>query len=325
MKETNHILLLTFILILSTSCSKKDDNGGGVSSQPTSNIFLADPTIFEHDGIYYLYGTSQGSLINKGNGFLVYTSTNLEEWQGPAGITSGFALKDSDAFGDTGFWAPQVFYKNETFYMAYTANEKIAIATSNSPLGPFTNNGNPIAQTRQIDPFVFFDDNGKTYLYHVRLTNGNRIFVAEMNSDLQSIKEETLVEAITASEPWENTANASWSVAEGPTVIKENDTYSLFYSTNDYRNQDYAVGYATSTSPTGSWKKSANNPIIHGDMVGENGTGHGDVFYDTFGNMQYVLHTHFSSAVVEPRKTAVIQLQKNGDNITSIPETFSFF
>ena len=323
MKIIQQIVSYTFLICLVIGCSK-DDKGSVISSNPTTNIFLADPTIFKDNGTYYLFGTSQGSLTNKGNGFLVYTSTDLQEWEGPIGNTDGFALKDANAFGDTGFWAPQLFKRNNTYFMAYTANEKIAMATSDSPLGPFTNNGNPISETNQIDPFVFTDDDGTNYLYHVRLTNGNRIFVAEMNDDLQTIKDETLTEIITATEPWENTANASWPVAEGPTVLKFDGLYYLFYSTNDFRNPDYAVGYATATNPMGPWTKATNNPIIHGNMVGENGAGHGDVFYDNQGNMQYVLHTHFSASVVHPRKSAVIQLQKTGETITSLPETFQF-
>ena len=222
-----------------------------------SELYLADPTIFEHNGTYYLYGTKGDNRI-PGEGFLVYTSQDLKDWKGPAGVSDGFALKKGDAFGTKGFWAPQVFEREGEFYMAYTANEYIAIAKSHSPLGPFINDGKALeAPVKQIDPFIFFDDDGKTYLYHVRLQNGNRIFVAEMQPDLKAIKPETLTECIAAQKnTWEDTANASWSVAEGPTVFKSNGEYILLYSTNDFRNPDYAVGFATSTSPLGPWRKS---------------------------------------------------------------------
>ncbi len=59
---------------------------------------------------------------------------------------------------------------------------------------------------------------------------------------------------------------------EGPTVVKLDDLYYLFYSANHFKNIDYAVGYATSTSPYGPWKKHANNPIIHRSIVHENGS-----------------------------------------------------
>jgi beta-xylosidase len=271
-------------------------------------IYLADPTIFEDNGTYYLYGT-KGDPTIQGEGFLVYTSQDLENWEGPCGTKGGFALKKGDAFGDKGFWAPQVFKYRSKYYMAYTANEHIAIATSNSPLGPFTNDMKALdAPVKQIDPFVFFD-NGKAYLYHVRLQEGNRIFVAEMNADLESIKPGTLRECIHAEKTWENTENAEWPVAEGPTVFKKDGLYYLLYSANDFRNPDYAVGYATSENPLGPWKKAAGNPIISRDKVGYPGMGHGDLFYNGNGEMMYVLHAHFSEDKVSPRKTGTIKLR----------------
>lgn len=285
-------------------------------------IFLADPTIFYDKGVYYLYGTGSSQ------GFLVYTSTDLKEWKGPAGASDGLALKKGDAFGSKGFWAPQVFIYQDKYYMAYTANEYIAIAKSDSPLGPFKQE--TIAElptdTRQIDPYVFFDDDGKIYLYHVRLTNGNRLFVAELNKDLTAIKKETLTECITSVEKWENTQQAEWPVAEGPTIIKRNGKYYFFYSSNDFRNIDYAVGYAVSDSPYGPWKKYDGNPIIDRHLLKHNGTGHGDLFVDKDNNLRYVLHTHFSDEKVAPRRTAIIDIEaKDGSKETifrAIPETF---
>lgn len=275
------------------------------------NPLLADPTIFEHKGTFYLYGTKENRDI-KGEGFLVYTSTDLKKWSGPAGATDGFAFKKGDGYGDKGFWAPQIFEHNGTFYMAYTANEQIAIATSDSPLGPFKNNGKPLASdVRQIDPFIFFE-NGTPYLYHVRLDKGNRIFVAEMEKDLSAIKPATLKECITATEQWEDTEKVQWTVTEGPTVLKKDGLYYMIYSANDFRNKDYAVGYATSKNVYGPWKKTST-PFISRQALKYPGTGHGDVFYDKKGNMYYVFHTHFSESEVAPRKTAMVPLVlKNG-------------
>jgi len=267
-------------------------------------ITLADPTIFYHEGTYYLYGTGAP------NGFMVYSSTDLKHWQGPVGKQNGYALHKMDSYGTEGFWAPQVFQHGNKFYMAYTANENIAIATSTHPLGPFKQdkkqalNGN----TKQIDPFVFFD-NGKAYLYYVRLTEGNRIFVATLTDDFRQIKEETIIPCIDAVEPWENTEQSNWPVAEGPTVFKHKELYYLVYSANDFRNPDYAIGYATATQPTGPWKKHPGNPIISRKYFDVNGTGHGDLFRDKSGQLQYVLHTHYSQDKVSPRKTALVKLK----------------
>jgi xylan 1,4-beta-xylosidase len=275
-------------------------------SQVTGDTLeLADPTIFPHDNKFYLYGT--GGKNNAG-GFLVYVSDDLKSWK-LSDKNDGYALRKGDAFGRSGFWAPQIFtYKNK-FIMAYTANEQIAIAESDSPLGPFTQvKKDSLPSTlKQIDPFIFIDDDGKKYLYHVRLTNGNRIFVAEMHDDLSGIKPETLKECISATDPWENTRNAPWPVSEGPTVIRHQNIYYLFYSTNDFRNPDYAVGYATSDGPLGPWKKYEGNPILVRQMFGINGTGHGDLFRKGK-EWYYVFHTHHSNARVAPRKTALVKV-----------------
>ncbi|QCR23033.1 glycoside hydrolase family 43 protein [Pontibacter sp. SGAir0037] len=280
------------------------------------NIPLADPTIFYHEGTYYLYGTVEGGA---NEGFFVYTSSDMKTWEGPKGIKEGYALKKGDAYGSKGFWAPQVFYTGGKFYMAYTADENIAIATSNSPLGPFTQAEKaPLAApVKQIDPFVFIDADGKKYLYHVRLTNGNRIFVAEMTDDFSAIKQETLRECISAQEPWENTVQAEWPVTEGPSILRQGKLYYLVYTANDFRNPDYAVGYATSTSPLGPWEKQKDSPILSKAAIGINGTGHGDFFTDKKGQLYYVFHTHYSDTKVGPRQTGIVKARfagKSADN-----------
>ncbi|MCD2422262.1 glycoside hydrolase family 43 protein [Niabella pedocola] len=306
---------LSFLICLTVL---RFDAAGQAPEAP--NPLVADPTIFYHKGVYYLYGTNGH---NADKGFTAYTSTDLRTWK-----AAGQVLTPGEAFGTRGFWAPQVFAYNGHFYMAYTANEHIAIAVADHPLGPFKQKEvKPLdAPVRMIDPFVFFD-NGHIYLYHVRLQEGNRIFVAEMDATLQHIKEATARECVHAAEPWENTAAAKWGVTEGPTVFKKGKRYYMLYSANDFRNPDYAIGVATSTAPAGPWKKEDGNPIISKKNTGFNGSGHGDLFKDKKGNWQYVLHTHFSATRVGPRKTAIIQVvlpRNNNGTIAADPETFRF-
>lgn len=284
-------------------------------------IHLADPTVFCDNGTYYLYGTSPVS----DNGFWVYTSTDLQHWSGPAGAVDGYALR-GNTYGTQGFWAPQVFKKDGRYAMAYTANEQIAIAWADSPLGPFVQDEPAMipAKTKEIDPFVFHDDDGKTYMYHVRLIGGNRIYVAEMNDDLRSMKEETARECIAVNDKgWENTAEGKWGVSEGPTVVKLDGTYYMFYSCNDFRSIDYAMGYATAKSPLGPWKKH-KKPIVSRHLTGENGTGHGDLFRDGDGRWMYVLHTHNSNLKVSPRRTAMVELVKKGKKFEMVPGSLRY-
>lgn len=321
MKIKKYFTLLSLFCVF--ICCSQDKETVKKTTSKEQPILLADPTIFFDNGVYYLYGTTTGDFPN-GEGFQVYTSSDLKKWKGPIGAQNGLALKKGDAYGTKGFWAPQVFKSNNKFYMIYTADENIAIASSDSPLGPFKNDSKAsmFNSGKQIDPFFFVDQDGKKYLYHVRLTNGNRIFVAELNDDFSGVKEETLKECISGVLPWENTQNVSWPVTEGPTVLKHNNLYYMIYSANDFRNPDYAVGYATASSPMGPWEKATESPIISRKDVGINGVGHGDVFYDKNGKMKYVLHTHFSNSGVSPRKAAIIDIDFEGNKIKADAKSF---
>ena len=293
----------------------------------TEQIYLADPTIFQEGGKYYLYGTD---CFNVDSGFNGYVSEDLQHWK-KALTSDQRVLTKGASFGTKGFWAPQVFRHHSRYYMAYTANEHIAIAHSDNPAGPFkqTHINTIDADVKQIDPFVFKDDDGRLYLYHVRLQNGNRIFVAELSNDLSGIKPGTLQECISAvihPQPWENTQQVKWTVTEGPTVIKCGSIYYMLYSANDFRNPDYAVGYAVADNPYGPWKKYEGNPIISKKITGSKGSGHGDIVKDKAGDYHYVFHTHFSNGKVAPRKTAMIKIRfaDNGNSKRMYADTLSF-
>lgn len=275
----------------------------------SDTLTLADPTIFFDNGQYYLYGTGSN------RGFEVYRSADLKTWEGPVGKKNGHALLKGDSYGNGGFWAPQIFKHNSKYYMAYTADEHIAIAESDSPLGPFTQKTLRAISGpgKQIDPFIFKDTDGKLYLYHVRLQKGNRIFVARLKDDLSDIDTTTTKECISAQLKWENEAKSDWPVSEGPTVVKHEGLYYLLYSCNDFRNINYSVGYATATSPWGPWTKNKTNPILSREMTGINGPGHGDLFADASEQLFYIFHTHRNNLTTGRRKTAIIKMAFSKD------------
>jgi hypothetical protein len=97
----------------------------------------------------------------------------------------------------------------------------------------------------------------------------------------------------------------------------------MFYSANDYRNIDYAVGVATASSPYGPWVKSSQ-PVINRANMGYYGTGHGDLFKDAQGQWSYVFHTHNSFTEVSPRKTAVVGLTHDGQRFGVTEGTFHY-
>lgn len=321
----------------SISASAASASESGVASKSgLDTLLVADPTIFcdrqtDADGRlrtrYYLYGTSGDETVRAG--FRGYVSQDLVHWK-PVNQNKEAAdylvLDSAHNFGNKGFWAPQVLSLGgkRPLLMAYTANEQIAIARSTAgPEGPFVQQKPaPLFKDgfKHIDPFIFRDSaSGKTFIYYVKLDGGNKIFVAELNisGDGAGSKgdEQFLVvpgterKCIDATAGWENTAATQWPVTEGPTVLYHNGFYYLFYSANDFRNPDYAVGYATAVSPTGPWVKSSDSPIITGKKTGLSGTGHGDVFQDQAGAFYYVFHAHHDNGRVSPRKTYLVPFQ----------------
>lgn len=262
----------------------------------------ADPYILERNGTYYLYGTGGN------DGIRVHTSTNLVNWSTSQGATNGYALHKNNVWGTSGFWAPEVYWIDGKYYMFYTANERLSMATASDPKGPFST---PTAEQQafhpdkpEIDSHVFIDDDGKKYIYYVSWLGGrgNEISVAELGDDMKTMKESTIRGCIYASEPWERVQD---QVAEGPFILKRGEYYYLTYSANHYQSKKYAVGYAYSKSPLGPWTKYSGNPILIGDDTNLVGTGHHSFFHSPSGALYIVYHAHNSPSRVQSRKTCI--------------------
>lgn len=308
-------LILSLACLFSIICCGSDDvsNEENGNRSESSNVVseklpIADPFILYHEGTYYAYGTSSDS------GFEVYYTKDLVSWK----KSGSFALDKKDSYGDKWFWAPEVYYdaSQKKFYLYYSAEEHICVATSDSPLGPFIQDvKKPMREEKSIDSSLFIDDDGTPYLYFVRFTNGNVIWVAELEKDLKTIKEETLKKCFEVSQAWETSMG---KVVEGPSVLKHNGIYYLIYSANDYQSLDYGVGYATATSPLGFWKKYENNPILQKPETGFAGTGHGAYFKDENGKYKYIYHAHFSTSTIHPRTSFIKDLLISDEGVMSI-------
>lgn len=294
---------------------------GQTSQNKGEQIAYADPTIFVDNDRYYLTGTC-------GDGFTVLESTDMKHWTAP--VPDNWILKKGkDTYGNYAFWAPQIVKNSSKYYLTYSAEGKMCIAESDKVTGPFKQKDNrPISDCAEmnIDTYLFHDDDGKWYMYHARYMKqvdmgGNTIQVAEFEMNTQRLKEETLQLCVKVNEPWELTENGRIfgnRTLEGPTVIKRDGVYYLFYSANDYQSIDYAVGYATATSPYGPWIKHKSNPIIHRNIVGENGSGHGDFFIGLDGNPYYVFHVHHDNNAIHPRTVRIVPLKMVKDSSTGI-------
>lgn len=129
--------------------------------------------MLKYNNTYYVYCTTENSLPaftpeypffetykDGHDGIEVHTAKDLINWE-----NKGYCLeKGNNVWGTHGFWAPEVSYYNGKFYMVYTADEHIAIAVSDSPLGPFEKHSDGfLIDERTIDGHLFFDDNGDVF------------------------------------------------------------------------------------------------------------------------------------------------------------------
>jgi beta-xylosidase len=285
-----------------SDAKKHYDNGPGLIQG------LGDPFVFQHEGVYYLYGTSDTG----GEGIPVYQSDDLIHWGKPAGARDGYALHRDDVWGSRWFWSPEVFHANGKFYMIYTVEERLAVATSSSPLGPFTQpRDGPInADIKEIGHKTL-RENAKTYIYFSRLEQGNVIYGAEMTDDLLSFKEGSLIRLLDSSKDWEHTPNnpdAHWPVAEAPFVMKHKGLYYLFYTANHFISPDYAVGYATSASPLGPFRKYEVNPILK-STASIKGTGTTSIVRSPGGELYMFYHAHGDLDKALPRKICMDRVE----------------
>ncbi|MEU6227317.1 family 43 glycosylhydrolase [Streptomyces sp. NPDC047042] len=234
-----------------------------IMRSPVLPGLTADPNIVRFGDTYYVYPTTDGFAGWSGTQFKAYSSKDLVHWTDHGVILD---LGPGVSWADSRAWAPTATAKNGKYYFYYSADTNIGVAVSDSPTGPFTDPlGKPLVARgayagQMIDPAVFTDDDGQSYLYW---GNGHA-YVVPLNDDMVSFDSSKVTE-ITPS-----------GYNEGSFVIKRQGTYYLMWSENDTRDENYRVDYATGPSPTGPWTK--RSVILEKDLsLGIKGPGHHSV------------------------------------------------
>jgi len=240
---------------------------GKTYTNPVLHTNFPDPFVLEDNGVYYAYATN-----GAGKNIQAARSTDLVTWEL---LTDAMpALPSWAKLGGSLVWAPEVTKASDKYVMYYVARDKasdkqcVGVATADKPDGKFkdTNPKPFVCQADQggtIDPDVFRDGD-KLYLYYKN--DGNccgmptRLWAQELAPDGLSLVGQPS-ELVENNVPWEG------RVVEAPTMWKHDDKYYLFFSGNNYAGFEYAVGYATCSSPTGPCQQATENPILSSRMT----------------------------------------------------------
>jgi hypothetical protein len=258
-----------------------------------SDINIRDPFIVPvpEQGRYYMYGSNGQSCWGGGNGFDVFTSGDLKQWDGPISVfrpPAGF-------WADRQFWAPEVYrYRlpragapcDQWIMFATFKAEGVCRGTqaliADEPTGPFLpHSQRPLtpADWECLDGHLYVDCDGAPWIIfcHEWLQIGDGTIEAmRLTPDLRGLLGKPTQLFRGSQGPWvrsmESNGRKDNYVTDGPFIIRaQGGALLMLWSSRGV--SGYAMGQASSPSGTilGPWQQ-ADQPLVADDG------GHGMVF-----------------------------------------------
>lgn len=263
-----------------------------VNHNPVLNGYFADPEILYSNKTkkYHLYPTSDGYISWSGTSFKSFSSTDLVNWKDEGILLD---LPKDVSWAKRNAWAPAMAERKINgeykYFYYFTAAQKIGVAVSDSPTGPFKDSGKALITKKpagirggqEIDPDVFVDpQTQKAYLYW-----GNGYMAGSvLNDDMISIDTNSI-----------KVMTPDATFREGTEVFYRNGKYYFLWSEDDTRSENYRVRYGYSDSPTGKITVPENNLILAKDAAnGIFGTGHNSVIQVPGKDEWYIVYHRFT-------------------------------
>ena len=232
-----------------------------------------DPFVLAVDGGWLAVATN-----TRGANVPLLRSADLKTW-----TWAGDAMPQQPAWVEAGrTWAPAILPRGGSYVLYFCAHAKgsdkqeIGCAVSDKPEGPYTSAATaPLIDTPEqggaIDPSPFVDDDGRAYLLWKNDGNSmnlpTRIWIRELTADGTAFVGPPVV-LLWRTAGWEN------PLVEGPSMVKHDGVYHLFYSGGWWESAGYGVGHAIGRSLTQKFTKtSVNGPLLgsHDDIEGPGG------------------------------------------------------
>jgi beta-xylosidase len=260
-----------------------------VSEAPVDPRDFPDPFVLDAGDRFLAFATNAGNTNVQ-----VLASTDLVGWQ-----PLPDALPSVARWATPGFtWAPAVLARPGGFVLYYTVREPgagrqaISVAWSARPEGPYedTSNGPLLYQLDaggSIDPSPFVDVDGTAYLAWKddanALGQAPSLWLQPLAADGRSLTGSPSF-LLVADAPWED------RLIEAPSIVRQNDTYFLFYSASGWSSDRYAIGYATATRVDGPYRKATTDgPWLSSDRSVA-GPGGQEWFVDRTGQVWMAYH-----------------------------------
>jgi GH43 family beta-xylosidase len=251
--------------------------------------------VLVEDGKYYLYGTTNKDPWRGRDGFNMFISTDLEEFDGPYTVFT----PTEDFFGEHSFWAPEVHKYNGKYYMLATFfrtgfHRGTMVLKADTPYGPFLPTVNkPLTPSEWgcLDGTLWVE-NGKPYMIFCREwssipNHDGEIYTIELTPELDgTVGEPKRLFAASESgwsKPQKFSKNGDFDdyITDGPFIFRgENKLHLLWSSFTDC----YAMGTATADSLFGEWQHSKT-------LLREGDSGHGMIFRKQDGELCLTVHT----------------------------------
>ena len=247
-------------------------------SQPLlEHIYIADPSAHVFDGRIYIYPSHDieaGVPFNDDGAHFAMEDYHVVSMDHPGAeaVDHGVALHVRDVpWAARQMWAHDCARKDGKYYLYFPAKRpdgifQIGVAVSDSPVGPFTAQPQPIAGSYSIDPAVFGDDDGEFYLYFGGIWGGqlqkyrDNLYspdhqepaphepalqprVARLRGDMLELSEEPRPVRILDADGKELLAgDHDRRFFEAPWLHKHDGKYYFSYSTGDTHLLCYAIG-----------------------------------------------------------------------------------
>lgn len=148
-----------------------------------SHMYIADPSAHVFQNKIFIYPSHDPDIEtvenDQGDHFMMvdYHVFSMESIPGKV-EDHGIVLKLEDIpWASQQLWAPDAAQKDGSYYFYFPAKDKegifrIGVAVSDNPAGPFIPESAPIPGANSIDPCVFTDEDGASYLYWGGLWGG---------------------------------------------------------------------------------------------------------------------------------------------------------